>query len=162
MPQLNPVNAPIPLPRPQKLTPQLNSAPAKPTTTVPPQRMELSPKTQTQAPTAPKLGAAVPAIELFGEPKSEWQPLRDRVASELPRIDKLPGFKADINVARLKGMLAALDGPENQRVSALATELKKAGYGATTGTPPSESGVMTSLARYLDDINKDYHLRPRK
>lgn len=156
MPQINSLPGPVPLPQPRPAT-----APSGGAATVPAPSPAQPAVKDTAMPVPPK-GSAVPAVTLFSEPASNWKPLRDRVASELPRVDKLPGFKADINVARLKGMLAALDGPADKRIGALAAELKKAGYGQHNGQPPSEAGVMTGLKNYLDAINRDYHLKPRK
>lgn len=113
---------------------------------------------------APASGQAQACLSFFDTAAAlppEWQATVDTLHSEMQRIDKIPGFKADINVGRLKGMIQAIEGPSAQRVQALQTELKKAGYGRLGGDPPTEAGVRAGLNAYLHDLSTDRQLRPR-
>lgn len=110
-------------------------------------------------------GTSLACMNFFatGSLHAAWDDTHDQLNSEMKRIDKIPGFKADINVGRLQGMVDAIETSttSEQCVQKLAGELKKAGFGGYVGDQPSEATVKGGIKAYLDAIRHDFHLKVR-
>lgn len=110
-------------------------------------------------------GTSLACMNFFdtGDLHAAWDDTHDRLNSEMKRIDKIPGFKADINVGRLQGMVDAIETSttSEQCVQKLAGELKKAGFGSYAGDQPSEASVKSGIKAYLNAIRHDFHLKVR-
>lgn len=189
MTTLNPVNAPIPLPRPADLQQQVvsDAPPVMPSIEANNEapvaldiqsRIDLahqivSHQHNPQTIAFPDLQARLQEMaqarsEALGAADSappDWQSLKDEVSGEAARISKIrAGFKGQINQERMASFQAALgQGSDADKVTELAAALKKAGFGsdAVIGNPPTPQGVETGLRNYLDSVRNDFHLRPR-
>jgi hypothetical protein len=185
MTSLNPVNIPIPTPRPVDLPRQVvaDSVPVVSQTESPAaldiqSRIDLahqivSHQDNPQTVAFPDLQARLEEVaqaraEALGSaeaPMPDWNGLKDEVSSEAARISKIrAGFKGQINQERMASFQAALgQGSDAEKVTDLAAALKKAGFGsdAVIGNPPTPQGVETGLRNYLDSVRNDFHLRPR-
>lgn len=185
MTTVNPVNVPIPTPRPAEFsrpvttgTPPIAAQTESPAALDIQSRIELahqivSHQDPAQSVAFPDLQARLEEVAqaraeaLSGAeaPMPDWKALNDEVSSEAARISKIrAGFKGQINQERMASFQAALgQGSDAEKVTDLAAALKKAGFGsdAVIGNPPTPQGVETGLRNYLDSVRNDFHLRPR-